>query len=263
MSTNSPLFFDRYELKYLIPFELIEPISQYASQFCRMDPYSERSHDGFYTINNLYLDTPNYQFFERRLQKDANRFNMRIRSYGEDPKPPYFVEVKMKNRNFVKKRRAKVFDENIGEMISSSDFEPSVKGNDKEESNRLKFLRLAYTYNVEPKVFTQYRRKAYLSLMDEYARVTFDRDLRYQFRNEYKFTPDDDRMSHYDNETLFDDGCNIILELKCTSFVPLWMLDLIKKFNLTRSRFSKYASGVTEVLRAESTYRRPHHAAFY
>lgn len=37
-------------------------------------------------------------------------------------------------------------------------------------------------------------------------------------------------------------------ELKCTTQVPRWFMDLIVTFNLTRTSFSKYVTGVSEVI---------------
>ncbi|NJL60022.1 MAG: hypothetical protein HC887_10685 [Desulfobacteraceae bacterium] len=56
-------------------------------------------------------------------------------------------------------------------------------------------------------------------------------------------------MISYDNAAVFDPECNVILELKCyASFVPMWMLDIIRYFDLQRSSFSKYATSVIEAL---------------
>lgn len=109
------------------------------------------------------------------------------------------------------------------------------------------FQRLATLYNVEPKVFTQYKRKAYMSLVDDYARVTFDNDLRCEPSELFNLDPSKYELTHYDNSTLFPEGADTILELKCTTKVPLWMIDLIKYFNLSRTRFSKFANSYNEI----------------
>lgn len=247
MEASSPLFFERYELKYLIPEELIDPISQYAETYCVLDPYSDRSDDKFYGVNNLYLDTPNFLFLERRKAGMDDRFNLRIRSYGDTPTFPYFFEVKFKSRGFIKKKRAKVSGADWANELNGL-VDPNFEGLGVNTDYKNTFLRLVAAYNAEPKVFTQYKRKAYLSEYDDYARVTFDRDLRYMRRDTYDLNPVEDQMSHYDFETNYDIGSSIILELKCTSRMPMWMLDLIAYFNLERTSFSKYMTGVNEVI---------------
>ena len=120
---------------------------------------------------------------------------------------------------------------------------------DSATSNLSLFFMTAYKYNAAPKVLTQYRRKAFVSEIDDYCRVTIDKELRYQAEDGYNLIPDDERMIPYDDSTLFDPGCSVILELKCdANRVPVWLVDLIRQFDLDRRRFSKYVTGVTGVL---------------
>jgi hypothetical protein len=59
----------------------------------------------------------------------------------------------------------------------------------------------------------------------------------------YLPVPHESAMICCDSQTRFDPGCSVVLELKCyTSFVPLWMVDLIRAFQLKRRGFSKYAT---------------------
>lgn len=247
---SSPLLFERYELKFLIPIHLVEEISRFVEIYCVLDPYSDREPDKFYKVNNIYLDSPNYLFLQRRLAGIDHRFNMRIRSYGDTPCFPYFCEVKHKTMGIVKKRRAKIFEENWDKIFSGGEIiapeDTAIWEDSKDYKNH--FLRLAFLHNAQPKIFTQYRRKAYASVVDDYARVTFDRDLRYERRETYDLSPAEEGLSHYDNPEKFDPETNIIMELKCTTQVPKWFLDLIQTFQLTRTSFSKYVTGIQEIL---------------
>lgn len=247
MEAVSPLQLERYELKYLITLDMVESISKYVENYCVLDYFSEISHDKYYEINNLYLDSPNYLFLQRRLAGVDDRFNMRIRSYGVKPQFPYFLEVKSKKQGFVNKIRAKVSTDNWVEELKSA-YVPD-EGIGLNHDNKYSFYRLFHSYNAEPKVFTQYRRKAYLSTFDDYARVTFDKDLRYMRRDEFNLQPEEDQMCNYDFSQSFGDEENcIVLELKCENKVPLWMLDLITHFGLERQSFSKYITGVNECI---------------
>ncbi len=238
---------ERYEAKFTIPYEMVEPIVHFLSVYCRLDEYSQKSSDRFYRVNNLYFDSPNYLFLKKRLDICDNRFNLRIRSYGDYPKPPYFFEIKQKKLNVVRKYRSAIETEDWQRFFELP-FE-AKEGVATEGSNRNLFLSLVHSYNAAPKVLTQYRRKAYVSEVDTYARATFDIGLRYQPEEGYNVIPDEGRMTPLDNVTIFEPECNTILELKCnTTQVPLWMIDLIRYFNLRRKNFSKYVTGVTEVL---------------
>jgi len=233
---------ERYELKYLIPESWISPISEYLSIYCSLDKHSEKTHDHFYMVYSLYLDSPSLTFFKQRMNGAENRFNMRIRTYDINTCLPCFFEIKQKKNTIMKKFRAKIndpdwqkyFTHNIPEEMSSHEIV-------------LLFYRLLQSYNASPKVFTQYRRKAYISDIDDYARATFDIDLSACPQTEFQLSSGAYRMAPYDHELWFSPGTSVILELKCYSTnVPLWMIDLIHKFNLERKRFSKYVSSLTE-----------------
>jgi len=246
---NLPPRLERYELKFTIPMDLIQPVSDFASVYCSPDKYSLNTPDGFYRVNNLYFDSPNYHFLYQRLYGSDNRFNMRVRSYGDTPAMPYFLEIKQKKGGIIRKYRSPVFDSNWYKVFTEPGFESKEYiNNDSKTKNRNLFQRLLYTYNASPKVLTQYIRKAWVSDVDDYARVTFDIDLRYMHETNYNLVPDDEIMASCDLENAFDPGCSVILELKCyTQYVPLWMIDLIRYFDLQRRSFSKYMTGLLEV----------------
>lgn len=63
-------------------------------------------------------------------------------------------------------------------------------------------------------------------------------------RNPYDLVPDDS-LNSYDNENIYAvntfSDANIVLELKTNiGQVPMWMIDLIKHFELKQVGFSKY-----------------------
>lgn len=248
-SVKTPPVLQRYEAKYTIPSSMVKDISNFIKPYCSLDTYSESSPDNFYKVNSLYFDTPDYLFLRNRMTETDGRFNMRIRSYGSEPQLPYFFEIKQKRGGTISKFRSKLNNSDIIEALET--WNSSCEGKpDKNTNNANLFRRLVKTYNASPKVLVQYRRKAYFSIYDEYARVTFDKELRYMPRlEEYYPIPVEEKMISCDGENVFDQGCNVILELKCyTSYVPLWMLDLIRVFNLRQRAFSKYATCLIPVL---------------
>lgn len=240
----SPLVLERYELKYLIPFSMVEPISRYVEAFCDMDYYSQISPDHFYTINSLYFETPNYHFI-RAKENLTGKMSLRVRSYGDKPKAPYYFETKEKTAEFSKKRRGRVPFENWGDLFLNpeniKDFDPT------QDPHLMHFMGLVSTYGASPMILTQYRRKAYLSTVDDYARITFDRSLRYRMETGYDVIPREAEMLNYDHPDTFGmPGVNVILELKCERKIPVWMVDLIKRFDLVRRGFSKFEGSMRE-----------------
>lgn len=245
-----PPVLERYELKYMIPSCMVEPISDFAAIYCSPDNYSLNSTDGFYRVNSLYLDSPDWFFLRMRLEGMDNRINMRVRSYGDDPDVPYFLEIKQKTGGVVRKYRAEVRDRNWFRAYTEPGFYPYQVGTDgKEDASRKLFERMVFTYNAAPVILTQYARKAWISEVDDYARITFDRELKFRPETEYRPVPEKDRMIPSDHTLAFDPGCDVILELKCyTTMVPIWMLDMIRYFDLQRRSFSKYQTGVSEMM---------------
>ncbi|MDG5815799.1 polyphosphate polymerase domain-containing protein [Chitinispirillales bacterium ANBcel5] len=237
----------RYELKFVIHESLIEPISRFVSCYCSLDKYSEIKSDNFYMINSLYLDTPDYLFLRRRIADEDGRYNMRVRMYSEDPADLNFLEIKYKTGSILKKIRAKIHGNDWPAVILDPSYEPDLALGIQESENADKFIRLAITNNIEPKVIIRYRRKAYISDYDDYARVTFDREIRCAVPHNWGTVPQPGSLHYLDHENLFADDSNVVLELKCyTNSVPLWMIDLIRTFDLHRCSFSKYLSGIRE-----------------
>lgn len=243
---TEPPALQRFEAKFTIPVDMIEPLSYFVETYCTLDTHSQHSADHFYRVNNLYFDTPNYLFLMRRIDQAENRFNMRVRTYSDTVDTPCFFELKQRNVNVIRKYRAAVHDPAWPRLLQELGCnETSPASND---DNTALFLTMAAAWQAEPKVLSQYRRKAYVSDVDDYARVTFDRDLRCQPARGYSLLPDTDAMVPLDHEHLFDQGCSVVLELKCyTTRVPLWMVDLIRTFDLRRRSFSKYMTGVFNV----------------
>lgn len=237
---------DRYELKYLIPLSYVEPISDFIAPYCELDKHSLIAKNNFYTVNSLYMDSRGNEFLKQRLWGKDSRFNMRARAYGDGNSPPYFLEVKRKSGSGVKKFRATLNPSEWPAILTDShqfSYDSDTRG---EAKNKALFLRLAASYAIEPKILTQYKRRAFFSVVNTYARVTLDIDLKYQQETQFNLVAGD-HMTHYDNEAIYTkgmpSGACVILELKCPiGQVPVWMIDLIQHFELKQEGFSKYLS---------------------
>ncbi len=242
-----PSLIERYELKYIIPASQVPSIRAFAEVYCKLDHFSEQSSDGYYRVNSLYFDTPDFLFLRNRLAREDNRFNMRLRCYGDSLGNPFFLEIKQKPKGVVRKYRAR-FDR--GDWAEAIDME---KGRDLEQPsqrdrrNAELFRKTVMTYNAAPVVMTSYRRMAFFSVCDEYARLTFDRDLSFMRQRELNLKIPASQHAPSDAETHFDSEGDVILELKChTTQVPYWMLDMIRAFNLQRRGFSKYSAALAQ-----------------
>ncbi|MEN8129497.1 MAG: polyphosphate polymerase domain-containing protein [Pseudomonadota bacterium] len=269
VSAQLPPVKERYELKYMIPREMVEPITRFISPYCSMDAFSARTEGNFYPVNSLYFDTRGLEFLKQRLWGKESRFNMRARAYGNGDAPPYFLEIKHKTGTCVKKYRTTLSDGEWPRILADPMYRCADIDDPVQRRNKELFLRLAMSYAIEPKILTSYRRRAFFSTVNDYARVTMDIDLCYQLEEGYNLSPDA-RSVYYNNQTIFSGNEHsfatenygpgrVILELKCNiGQTPSWMLDLVASFEPKQVGFSKYANS-TLVARIDNgdTYMDP------
>lgn len=243
-----PPVLERYELKYTVPWCYVDAISEFISGYCVLDKHSAhaQANDYFYPVNSLYFDTPGQAFLKQRLEGKTQRFNMRVRTYADGSQGPYFLEIKYRpgTVGIIKKYRATAQVHEWPQILTDPGYRVPETDSLKEQTIKELFLRLAISYAIEPKILIQYERRAFISTVDEYARVTLDRNMRCRPQQEYNTLARHD-LIHYDNETIYtgnarSEAC-AILELKCmANAVPYWMLALIKRFELKQQGFSKY-----------------------
>jgi len=247
---NLPPVLERYELKYLVPYAYVEPITRFIAPYCLLDHYSNLAHNHFYTVNSLYFDTRGCEFLKQRMFGKDSRFNIRVRAYAEGNKAPYFMEIKHKVGAVIKKYRATASEQQWPHILSDPCYRVDPDESSVERANKELFLRLAHTYAIEPKVLTQYKRRAFFSTVNQYARLTMDIDMKYRLETELDLVPDSS-MTNYDNENIYtanelnQDHSGVVLELKCNvGEVPMWMVDLVRHFELRQTGFSKYLSSM-------------------
>lgn len=235
---------ERYELKYHVPVRILPELETFLLPWCELDPACEKRRDGFYWITSLYLDSPRYTFLKWSRDKPEGRFNMRIRTYGESPQDSksWHFELKEKSCDQVTKLRGVLKGHPPQTLWDDPDAAfANAKGEDL--ANLKKFYTRALTYNANPFILTQYRRKAWFGTMEDYARVTLDIGMRWREERGFDFSVDPRQMRPSDLPERFVPGCNAVLELKCARHqIPIWMMDLIKRFDLVRSGFSKFES---------------------
>ncbi|MBQ5610332.1 MAG: polyphosphate polymerase domain-containing protein [Fibrobacteraceae bacterium] len=239
---------ERFELKYHIPVEWADIIGEMISPYCEEDYYSKITPGGFYWITNLYLDSPNWTFLKWRNARLLDRFNMRIRTYGEhpDPKGTFHFEVKRKIRNICFKSRATIKGENPSFVFENPKEMWPVKS-ERDRQYLEEYLYKVNTFNASPRLLTQYKRRAWFSTTEEYSRVTIDTCMRFREENGFDYTVDPHYMHSTGLPRFFAPGCDAVLELKCPcSQVPYWMMDLIHALNLKLAGFSKFGNAAAE-----------------
>jgi len=244
----------RYENKYLIPADICDEIRDYLSFFCVPDPNAV-SGDGFYYVHSLYFDTPKLKFFWDNKNRLSTRLKPRVRYFGLKPTDFVVLEVKRRFKNVVWKKREIIAPELWPDVLSSrpSDGYTRNLNHDSFTERYLEsFLNVVNTYGAIPVVHVRYLREAYVSEIDEYVRITFDRQLSGCLAHgNTDLTADDDDFVWVDDpatSNFFESP--VIMEIKCEPSFPRWVVDLIQRFRLYRQGFSKYCNAL-EKARAE------------
>lgn len=248
MGLAETLSFERFEYKYHVPEHLSDEIRHYIRPYLVKDPYCAKSPEGAYVINNLYWDSPHLAFFYAHLNKSIDRFKLRIRTYGAgEGSPIAFLEVKRKIRQVIVKTRVGVPRDRY-EAIMRGDLHPELPA--MEGAYLQDFIGRMIQWGASPLLLIRYKREAYENVYDEDARVTFDRELCYKRADGLDLRGDQARGWTYMDgpEAMPGVPTPNLLELKFTSFVPGWMRELVQRFGLQRTQFSKYLTSVQHLI---------------
>ena len=216
--------FKRYELKYMLTTAQKEIIVK------AMEPYMLLDSFGRHNIRNLYLDTDSYRLIRRSIEKPRYKEKLRIRGYTDlDPDTAVFVEVKKKYKHVVYKRRLSMPESDALQWISGHSPSP-VKS---QIANEVDYF-LHFYGNLAPKVFLSYDREAYYSKNGDDFRVTFDdhilcRQEELTLKSEAWGTP------------ILEDGL-VLMELKVSGGIPLWMTKVLSENHIYKTSFSKYGT---------------------
>lgn len=232
--------FKRYELKYLLTKEQQKRILNAMQSHMSLDQY------GHTTIRNLYFDTDTYRLVRRSIEKPAYKEKLRIRSYRKvGANQEVFVELKKKYRHVVYKRRLALPFEHSLEWLCNRKYQmPHTQ-----ISNEIDYF-LDYYQTLHPVVFLSYERDAYYSNDGSDFRVTFDthilcRQTDLSLESEVYGTP------------ILDEDL-VLMEIKCSGGIPLWMTQILSAERIYKTSFSKYGTAYQTIiypnLKGENTY---------
>lgn len=216
--------FKRYELKYMLTTE------QKQQLVARMEPYMQLDKFGRTTIRNLYYDTNDYLLVRRSVEKPFYKEKLRIRSYCRaEAESPVFVELKKKYDSVVYKRRI-ALPEQQAMAWTAGECSCTKKS---QISNEIDYF-LSYYQNLHPAVYLSYEREAYYCKDGSDFRVTFDDTV--LCRQE-----DLSLCSEAYGTQILPKG-KVLLELKCSGGIPLWMTNFLSEERIYKTSFSKYGT---------------------
>lgn len=228
---KNQMIFQRYESKYLMT------LSQQQTVLAAMRPYMEPDVYSHSSIRNLYLDTPDFRLIRRSLERPVYKEKLRIRSYGRaENTDMVFVELKKKYRSVVYKRRISLPQDQALACFSKTRPWP-----DSQIGTELAYAADFYQ-TLRPTVFLSYERDAFHGTEDEDLRVTFDTEIRYR----------QDGLS-LDSDTwgipILPPGL-VLMELKVSGGLPLWMAHVLSCQGIFKTSFSKYGAAYQNILLA-------------
>jgi len=234
----------RHEAKYIVDPTLIPEIRKFIAPFCARDP-NGRGEFPEYTVNTIQLDSADLSLHYAKEVESKNRFKLRLRTYGEGG-AAVFSEIKRKLGTNIIKSRAMIPWEYFGSDLFTDPRRYVPFRSMKEQMNYLDFMRLVRSLQARPVLIVRYRRESYIGENDHYARITFDRRIRYLMTKRWDFSDmKGGAWRTIDTATgLRSHFPGFILECKTQNDAPLWMIELVKEFSLTRVGFCKYSTGL-------------------
>lgn len=217
--------FKRYEKKYILtPTQYVKLLEGIEGKV-KPDKY------GQYTISNIYFDTPDFELIRTSIEKPQYKEKLRLRCYGDkipQPEDTVFVEIKKKFDGVVYKRRASM------SLAEAEDY--LYRGIHPEKEGQI-FKELFWftdRYALKPAVYLAYDRNAYTGIEDEDLRITFDTNIRCR---ENKVLLSEGNLG---NAILPED--KILMEIKVSGRMPMWLSRLLSELQIFPISFSKYGT---------------------
>ena len=216
--------FKRYELKYLLTPLQKERILSIMAPHMLMDQFGRSS------IRNLYFDTDTWRLIRHSIEKPVYKEKLRLRSYrtvkGEEP---VYAELKKKYQSVVYKRRLPLPEKAAMDWLLQKTPPPENSQIAREIDYFLHFYK-----TLRPVVYLSYEREAYYSLNGDDFRVTFD----------------DHILCRRDGLSLLQEPGGtpllppdkILMEIKTSAAIPLWMTRALTEERIFKTSFSKYGT---------------------
>lgn len=226
---DSPMVFKRFELKYLMTKQQKEAILQAMSAYMAPDKF------GHSEIRNLYFDTDSFRLIRNSLERPLYKEKLRLRSYGAaDAQTPVFAELKKKYTGIVYKRRISM------DYTDAMDFLAGIRPlPDSQIGKEISYTLSRYGI-LTPKVFLSYERDAFHDPNGSSLRITFDENIRFR-----------------ENDLSLAGNCcgapilmqnQVLMEIKTSDCIPLWMARTLSELNIYKTSFSKYGNAYTQIL---------------
>jgi hypothetical protein len=236
---------ERREYKYFIDEHTASQIRFALLPYCDLDAYAAVKPTRWYLIDSLYFDTPSFAFFRANTIGQCDRFKLRVRFYPEHYNGLAYFEVKGRCNDVIQKTRGCLSWEEGIELLTHPEMRLAPASDGQNRMALERFFALFHAHQARPVTLVRYEREAWVSRIDSYARVTFDRKIRSKAQESLSLRNGAQGWRSMDNPVLQEEPeAKCVLELKFTSAVPRWMMSIVQRFDLLRSSFSKYGTSI-------------------
>jgi len=223
----------RYEFKYILDPVTYIQVKDFVESIGLSHDKSAKTNP--YTVTSLYFDSLGLDDYYDKAGGFIKRKKVRVRTYANEldnkTREVYF-EVKNKHDMFISKDRTLFSKEEWNEIIEG--------GFSKLPKN--------FSYHIlkegrVPTAIVRYQREAFDSWFDGRVRLTFDKNIE-------AIRPD----TFVNAGNLWYDATQVsgpltVLEIKFTGQLPWWFSLMMRKFDLERTAYSKYAHAVDALYR--------------
>ena len=158
--------FKRVEKKYLLTEEQYNNLIKECGDNITADEF------GLHTVCNIYYDTNDYELVRKSIEKPVYKEKVRLRSYDTpNGDTKVYLELKKKYDGIVYKRRITLPLNEATKYLENKKIEK-----DDQISREINYV--LNSYDLLPKVYLAYDRKAYYGDESSDLRITFDTNIR-------------------------------------------------------------------------------------
>ncbi len=224
------LTFKRCEMKYLITKEQYEKMKLAMDEFMKLDNF------GKHTVHSIYMDTDDYLLIRRSIEKPCYKEKLRIRGYNSvSAGDKVFIELKKKFKGTVYKRRTAMTQKGAMDYVAGK-AEAEIHN---QIVNEIDYF-LDFYGNLHPAMMISCDREAYFCKAGTDLRITFDQNV---LARDYDL---DISKGGYGHEIL--GGNFVLLEVKTSLGLPMWLLDFFSENEIFKTSFSKYGTAYKMLL---------------
>lgn len=225
--------FKRYEIKYLMEKKQKERLDVLIREYMTTNEFS------FSTIRNIYFDTPDYRLIRTSIEKPSYKEKLRMRSYQQlTETDKAFLEIKKKFEKVVYKRRISIPEDLGVQWVCQHQVCP-----DSSQIGKEIHYFCQYYQNLQPAVFLSYDREAYAGKEDSEFRITFDTEI--------KARKEELTLSSAPSGTRLIPEDKVLMEVKTTGGLPLWLVRFLTEEKLYKTSFSKYGTAYKNMIYPE------------